>query len=150
MQGRFLWSVWLLSGAFWLLSCVMRPEQPGEAQPYALVVLPQAIRLLALDTQTFDPRVRIQAIRVTPGPHSLRFAYAGSSPQHTGQQGDPFPLDTQAGHQFVFEPKTCGIIWRPAVADHVLIPGYCTTHVCTETETRVPPRIPRTPKCNTD
>jgi hypothetical protein len=150
MRRRFLWSLWLVSGAVGLLSCIAPPEQPGEAQPYALVVWSQAIHLLALDTQTVDPRVRIQEIRVPPGPHSLRFAYAGSSPRHTGQQVVPFPLDTQAGHQYVFEPKTCGIIWRPAVAEHVLIPRYCTTHTCTETETRVPPKIPRTPKCNTD
>jgi len=58
-------------------------------------------------------------------------AYVVSSPLHTGQQGNLFPLDTQAGHQYLFEPKTCGIIWRSAAADHVLIPGYCKTHACT-------------------
>ena len=150
MRGRFLWYLWLLSGAFWLLSCLKLPEQPGETQPYALVVFPQAIHLQALDTQTVDPRMYVRAIRVSPGEHRLRLVYEGGSPQHAGQQAAPFLLDTQAGHQYVFEPKTCGIFWRPAVADHVLISGYCTTHTCTETETQRPPKIPSTPKCNTD
>jgi len=61
-----------------------------------------------------------------------------------------FLLETEAGHQFGFEPKACGIFWRPAVTEHTLIAGYCTTHMCTEAERSVPPSIPRTPKCNTD
>ena len=150
MRRRCFWFLWLLSGAFGLLSCLRLPDQPGEAQPYALVVFPPAMRLLALDTQPVDPRVHIQALRVPPGPHSLHWVYAGSSTRHTGQQTAPFALDIHAGHQYIFEPKTCGIIWRPAVADHGLISGYCTTHPCTETETRLPPKIPQTPKCNTD
>ena len=149
MRGRCLWALWLLSVVCGLLSCVRPPAQPG-GQPYALVAWPQAMRLFGLDTQTFDYHTRLQEIRVPPGSHSLRFAYASSSPQHTGQQVVPFVLDTQAGHQYIFEPKTCGIIWRPAVAHHELIPGYCTTHACTETETQAPPKIPRTPKCNMD
>jgi len=150
MPRRCLWFLVVLSAACGLLRCTPVPVQPGKAEPYALVVLPQAIHVLGLDTQTFDPRWYIQEIRVIPGLHSLRFAYEGSSPQHRGQQPVSFLLGTQAGHQYVFEPKTCGISWRPAVAEHTLIVGYCRTHTCTEDETRVPPRIPRTPKCNTD
>ena len=135
-----------------LLSCVTSPPpaQPPTSQPYALIVLPGAIHLLGLDTQTFDWRMHVQAIRVTPGPHHLRLTYEGSSAPHRGQQDVVFLLETDAGHQYGFEPKTCGIFWRPAVAEHTLIAGYCTTHICPEAERSVPPRIPRTPKCNTD
>jgi hypothetical protein len=107
---RHAWPVWcvlLLGVAFGLLRCTTPlPEQPGGAQPYARLVLPDAIRLVALDTQTFDSRTRISEIQVTPGSHSLSFAYAGSSPQHAGQQADPFRLEVQEGHQYVFEAKT--------------------------------------------
>jgi len=96
----------LIGGILGLLGCVPLPEQPGEAQPYALLVLPDAIRPLTLDTQTFDPRGRIRAIRVTPGFHSLRFTYAGSSAPHVGQQAAPFRLEAQAGYQYLFEAKT--------------------------------------------
>ena len=96
----------LIGGILGLLGCATLPEQPGEAQPYALLVLPDAIRLLTLDVQTFDPRVQISEIRVTPGLHSLHFAYAGSSAPHAGQQAEPFRLETQAGHKYVFEAKT--------------------------------------------
>jgi hypothetical protein len=96
----------LIGGIFGLLGCATLPEQPGETQPYALLVLPDAIRLQTLDVQTFDPRIRISAIRVTPGLHSLRFAYAGSSVQHVGQQAEPFRLEAQAGHKYLFEAKT--------------------------------------------
>jgi hypothetical protein len=98
--------VLLLGGTLGVLSCVTLPEQPGGAQPYARLVLPEAIRLVALDTQTFDPRTRMREIQVTPGPHSLSFVYAGSSPQHAGQQADPFRLEVQEGHEYVFEAKT--------------------------------------------
>jgi len=96
----------LIVGLLGLLGCATLPEQPGETQPYALIVLPEAIRLLALDTQTVDPRLRLREIRVTPGPHSLRFAYAGSSPQHAGQQADLFRLEVQGGYRYLFEAKT--------------------------------------------
>lgn len=90
-----------------LLGCATPlPEQPADAQPYALLVLPESIRLVALDTQTFDSRLRTREVRVSPGPHSLRLTYAGTSPSHAGQQADPFRLETQAGHQYVFEAKT--------------------------------------------
>lgn len=96
----------LIGGILGLLGCATLPEQPGEAQPYALLVLPDAIRLLTLDVQTFDPRVPSRVIRVTPGLHSLSFAYAGSSAQHAGQQAEPFRLEAQAGYTYVFEAKT--------------------------------------------
>jgi hypothetical protein len=107
---RHAWQVWfvlLVGVTCGLLHCTTPlPEQPSGAQPYARLVLPDAIRLVALDTQTFDPRTQIREIQVTPGPHSLSFAYAGSSPQHAGQQADPFRLEVQEGHQYVFEAKT--------------------------------------------
>jgi hypothetical protein len=152
MPRRFLWFLVLLSGACGLCRCTMlpAPPQPTTAQPYALIVLPRALHLRGLDAQTFDARMSMQEIRVTPGPHRLRLTYEGSSPQHRGQQDVIFLLEIHAGHHYGLEPKTCGIFWRPAVAEHTLIAGYCTTHTCTDAERSVPPRIPRTPKCNTD
>jgi hypothetical protein len=105
-RRRLRWFVLLLRGTLGVLSCVTLPEQPSGAQPYARLVLPEAICLMALNTQTFDPRMRIRAIQVTPGSHSLSFVYAGSSPQHAGQQADPFHLEVQVGHQYVFDAKT--------------------------------------------
>ena len=105
-RRRLRWFVLLLGGTLGLLSCVTLPEQPGGAQPYARLVLPEAIRLVALDTQTFDPRARIREIQVAPGPHNVSLAYAGSSPQHAVQQADPFRFEAQEGHQYVFEAKT--------------------------------------------
>ncbi len=96
----------LIGGILGLLGCASLPAQPDDVQPYALLVLPEAIRLLGFDAQNFDPRLRIREMRLTPGPHSLRLAYAGSSPQHADQQADPLRLDTQAGHQYLFEAKT--------------------------------------------
>jgi len=151
-QRRGLWYLVVLSSMCVLLSCATSPPpaQPPTSQPYALIVWPSAIHLLGLDTQTFDWRLRVQAIRVTPGPHRLRLSYEGSSDSHRGQQDVAFLLETQEGHYYGLEPKTCGVFWRPAVAEHTLIAGYCTTHTCTEAERNVPLRIPRTPKCNTD
>lgn len=105
VQETLRWLM-LIGGMLWPLGCATLPAQPGEAQPYALLVLPESIRLLALDAQSFDSRLRIREMRLTPGPHSLRLAYAGSSLQHAGQQADPFRLDTQAGHKYLFEAKT--------------------------------------------
>ncbi len=149
---RGLWCLVVLSGLCGLLRCATSPPpaQPPMSQPYALIEWPSAIHLLGLDTQTFDWRLRVQAIRVTPGPHRLRMTYEGSSASHQGQREVAFLLETQAGHHYGLEPKTCGVFWRPAVAEHTLIAGYCTTHPCTEAERDVPPRLPRTPKCNTD
>ena len=106
MRRTFCWFILLLGGVYGLLSCLAPPEQPNGTQPYARIVLPDAIRLVALDSQTFDPRLRIRELQVTPGTHTLRFAYAGTSPQHAGQQYDPFPFEAQAGHQYVFEART--------------------------------------------
>ena len=101
IRGLVLIGAWL-----GLLGCATLPEQPGDVQPYALLILPESIRLLALDAQPFDARLRISDIRVTPGPHSLRFVYAGSSAQHAGQQVEPFRLEAQAGYKYLFEAKT--------------------------------------------
>jgi len=149
---RGLWCLVVLSSLCGLLRCATSPPpaQPPMSQPYALIEWPSAIHLLGLDTQTFDWRLRVQAIRVTPGPHRLRMTYEGSSAPHQGQQEVAFLLETHAGHHYGLEPKTCGVFWRPAVSEHILIAGYCTTHPCTEAERSVPPRLPRTPKCNTD
>jgi len=106
MPRKFCWFILLLGVACGLLSCLASPEPPDGAQPYASIVLPEAIRLVALDNQTFDPRLRLREIRVTPGLHTLRFAYAGNSPQHAGQQNDPLQFEVQAGHQYVFEART--------------------------------------------
>jgi hypothetical protein len=106
VRRTFCWFILLLGGAYGLLSCLAPPEQPNDAQPYARIVLPEAIRLVALDNQIVDPRLRIREIQVTPGSHTLRFAYAGNSPQHAGQQHDPFQFEGQAGHQYVFEART--------------------------------------------
>jgi len=106
MRKTFCWFILLFGGAYGLLSCLPPPEQPNGAQPYARIVLPEAIRLVALDNQPFDPRLRIREIQVTPGSHILHFAYAGNSPQHAGQQHDPFPFEVQAGHQYVFDART--------------------------------------------
>ena len=152
MPRRYLWCLVLLSSACGLLSCSIQPPlpQPNAAQSYALIVLPSAIHLLRIDTQILPWQTRVQEMRVTPGPHSLRMTYEGSSLPHRNQQDMIFRLEAQAGHQYSFEAKTCGIFWRPAVAEHTLIAGYCTTHPCTEEESVAPPRTPRTPKCNTD
>jgi len=85
MRRTFCGLILLLGGACGLLSCLAHPEQPHGAQPYGRLVLPEAIRLVALDNQTFDPRLRIRDIQVTPGAHILYLAYAGNSPQHAGQ-----------------------------------------------------------------
>ena len=134
MQQRWCGVILLLGGTLGLLGCTLvRPEQPDMAQPHALLVFPEAIRLVALDTQNIDPRLRITTLRVSPGLHRLRLAYAGKSPQHVGQQIDPLCLETQAGQQYVFETKTLGIIWRAWIEKYERIPGYCTTHTCPET-----------------
>ena len=56
MPRRCLWLLVLLSGVYGLLSCATYapPAQPATSQPYALIVLPRALHLLGLDTQTFD------------------------------------------------------------------------------------------------
>jgi hypothetical protein len=106
MRRKYCCFIFLLGGACGLLSCLAPPELPSGAQPYARIILPEAIRLVALDNQTFDPRLRTREIQVTPGFHTLRFAYAGNSPQHAGQQNDPLQFEVQAGHQYVFEART--------------------------------------------
>ena len=106
MRRTCCWFVLLLGGACGLLSCLAPPEQPNGAQPYGRIVLPEAIHLVALDNQTFDPRLRIKEIQVTPGSHILHFAYAGNSPRHAGQQHEPFRFEVQAGHQYVFDART--------------------------------------------
>jgi hypothetical protein len=106
MRSIVCWFIFLLGGACGLLSCLATPEQPNGAQPYGRIVLPEAIRLVALDNRTFDPRLRIREILLTPGSHTLHFAYAGNSPQHAGQQHEPWRFAVQAGHQYVFEART--------------------------------------------
>jgi hypothetical protein len=132
------WFFLFLGGTLGLLSCNSLPTQPSETQPYALLVFPEAIRLVALDTQTLDPRMRIATIRVAPGLHRLRMVYVGPSPPHAGQLNNPFCLETQMGQRYLFDTVTRGVIWRPEVVMQTPIPGYCTTHQCPEGETRLP------------
>jgi hypothetical protein len=106
MRRTFCWLLLLLGGVGGLLGCLAHPEQPHGAQPYARLVLPEAIRLVALDNQTFDPRLRLRDIQITPGSHILHLAYTGNSPQHAGQQHEPLRFEAQAGHQYVFEART--------------------------------------------
>lgn len=91
-------------------SLVPEPEQPASTQPYALLIFPETIRLLAFDGHNIDPRLRVRELRVTPGSHLLRWSYnaatAGGSLQHAGQENNPFPFETQAGFMYVFEAKT--------------------------------------------
>jgi hypothetical protein len=134
------WFFLLLGGTLGLLSCASLSTQPSETQPYALLEFPEAIRLVALDTQTIDSRMRIGAIRVTPGLHRLLMVYVGPSPPHVGQQNNPFCLETQMGQRYIFDPVTRGVIWRPVVVMQTLIPGYCTTHQCPEGEARLAPQ----------
>ena len=140
-MGKSWCRLLLLGGVLGLLRCALvPPAQPAIAQPYALFVFPEAIRLLALDTQQIDPRMRITTLRVSPGPHRLHLMYVGTSPQHVGQQAEPFCLAPQAGQQYLLETKTLGIIWRAWIERQERIPGYCTTHTCPATE---PPPLPQ-------
>src|SRR2546428_1641871 len=108
VSRRGLWCLVVLSGLCGLLRCATSPPpaQPPMSQPYALIEWPSAIHLLGLDTQTFDWRLRVQAIRVTPGPHRLRMTYEGSSAPHQGQQEVAFLLEPQAGHHYGLGPQT--------------------------------------------
>jgi hypothetical protein len=112
MQRTCCWSLLLLGGAYGLLSCLAPPEQSNGAQPYARIALPEAIRLVALDNQTVDPRLRIREIQVTPGPHTLRFAMPGTGRSMLASSMTPCNL----------RPR-----W-----------DNCTTHACTEAETQAP------------
>lgn len=86
------------------------PPQPVLSEPYALLTFPEPMQLLAIDKQSLDTRARVKAIRVTPGQHTLEFAYrpmsVGDSASHAGQQAAPFPLETQAGITYVFVART--------------------------------------------
>lgn len=104
---RCSWRFVILFGIILTLqSCLTQPAQPETAQSHALLVLPDAIQLLALDTQSFDDRMKIRQLRLPSGSHTLLFAYVGSSPQHVGQHAEPVQLRAQTGHQYVFEAKT--------------------------------------------
>ena len=86
------------------------PEQPEPDAPYALLQFSQAMKLLAVDDQTLDTRARVNALRVSPGQHTLRFVHvdagADGSVAHAGQNAKPFVLDTEAGVLYQFEAKT--------------------------------------------
>ena len=106
MRRIFCWFILLLGGAYGLLSCLAPPEQPNGAQPYARIVLPEAIRLVAHDNHAFEPRLRLRELQVTLSSHLPPFAYAGNSPQHAGQQNEPLRFEVQAAHQYVFDART--------------------------------------------
>lgn len=96
----------LYGTALMILGCLPQLPQPDVTQPYGLLILPETIRLVRLNNQPLDTPVRVSTLRLPPGLHTLRFTYAGSSPQHAGQTNDPFQFQVQAGHQYVFEAKT--------------------------------------------
>lgn len=100
------WCLLLLGCLYGGLGCLSAPLQPEGAQPYARLVLPDAIRLVQVDAQALDPRLRLRHIQVTPGAHQFRFVYVGSSPQHAGQQNDPFTLDMRPGYQYELDTRT--------------------------------------------
>lgn len=100
------WCPLLFGGLWGLLGCLSVPEQPGGTQPYARLVLPQAVRLVQVDAQLIDPRLRLSDIQVAPGTHRFHFVYVGSSAQHAGQTNDPWTLDMQPGHQYILETRT--------------------------------------------
>jgi hypothetical protein len=86
------------------------PPQPALSEPYALLTFPESMQLLTIDGQSLNTRARVKAIRVTPGQHTLQFAYqptnVGDSESHAGQLAMPFPLETQAGATYVFVART--------------------------------------------
>ena len=86
------------------------PPQPALSEPYALLTFPEPMQLLTIDGQSLNTRARVKAIRVTPGHHTLQFAYqptnVGDSASHAGQLAMPFPLETQAGATYVFVART--------------------------------------------
>ena len=86
------------------------PPQPALSEPYALLTFPEPMQLLTIDGQSLNTRARVKAIRVTPGQHTLQFAYqptnVGDSQSHAGQLAMPFPLETQAGATYVFVART--------------------------------------------
>lgn len=106
MHSLRRWCWVLLGSVCGLLSCISLPEQPSGAQPYARLVLPDAIRLVGIDTQALDPRARLSVLDVAPGAHHFRFVYAGSSTAHAGQHNDPFALEMVTGHQYELEART--------------------------------------------
>lgn len=108
------WLALPLSLCLWLLGAcaasLPAPEQPSPDAPYALLQFSAAIKLLAVDEQTFDTRARVQALRVSPGQHTLRFAHVAAGPDgstaHAGQHASPFTLNAEAGKIYQFEAKT--------------------------------------------
>jgi hypothetical protein len=137
------WLLFLWGCACGLLRCAPGlVPQPDAGQPHALLVFPESIRVVALDTHPIDPRVRLQVLRVTPGRHQLGLLYTGPSMSHVGQQGDPTCVEVHAGQQYQFTTWTRGIIWRPVVEKSTVIPGYCTTHPCRAGEAHVGPPLP--------
>ena len=75
-----------------------------------MLSFPTTIQLLALDAQPFDARFPVNALRVSPGQHTLQFVYVatgpGSSATHHGQHAAPFILDVQEGLIYRFGAKT--------------------------------------------
>ena len=131
-----LWSGW------GLLGCLPEPREPARGQPYAQLMFPDDVRLVFADTQSIDTRLRLRSLRLSPGLHRLRFAYAGRHPQYAGQGSAFLCLEIHAGQQYTFEAKTIGIMWRPAIATVTLIPDYCQSHACTEAERHIPSQPP--------
>jgi len=86
------------------------PDQPTPAEPYALLQFSAAMHLLAVDEQAVDTRTRLRTLRVSPGPHALRFVHVAAGPDgslaHAGQHASPFVIEAEAGVIYQFEAKT--------------------------------------------
>ena len=102
--------LWLMLGLMAMFGCTRLPEPPAVSGPYAILTFPASMRLITLDEQSFDPRTRIDTLRVSPGQHTLRFMHvnAGSdgSAEHTGQLAAPFTVEVHEGVMYQFESKT--------------------------------------------
>jgi hypothetical protein len=104
LLGLYLWFLGACAAS------LPEPEQPSAAAPHALIQLSAAAKLLAVDEQQFDTRMRIRTLRVSPGQHTLRFVHVAAGPDgstaHAGQHASPFILHTEAGMTYQFEAKT--------------------------------------------
>jgi hypothetical protein len=100
----------LAAGFLYIFGCATAPTPPEPAGPYATLELPAVIRVLAIDDRQIEGHSPMTTLRVAPGRHLLRFAYAAvgieASPEHDGQVAEPFPLDMHAGHTYRLIAKT--------------------------------------------
>jgi hypothetical protein len=109
MTAKWPYALFVL-GLFSICGCASLPEQPAISSPYAILSFPTTMQLLALDTQQFDSRFAVNALRVSPGRHTLQLAYTatgpGGSATHNGQHAAPFTVEVQEGRTYYFMAKT--------------------------------------------